>query len=67
MEEKNSNDSVHEEIKQLQTENKLHYLHEFRSEVFQPLYEIFICYGQEEFHDMPRNEKITNQSYEMLG
>ena len=64
MEEKNSNDSDHKEIQQFQTESKLHYLHEFRSDVFQPLYEIFICYGQEEFHDMPRSEKIISHNNE---
>ena len=43
-------------------EDPKHYLHQFRSPFFVPLYEIFICYGHEDYNEKNEDEGSINTS-----
>ena len=43
-------------------EDPKHYLHQFSSPFFMPLYEIFICYGHEDYNDKNEDEGSINTS-----
>ena len=53
---------IEQEEKEVDLEDTKQYLHQFQSDFFKPLYEIFICYGHEDYNTKNEDEGSVNTS-----